>query len=83
MNLQRINPVPSRQSGNQFRFACRECGKVKVADERTHGDVGGQAYGGDLRNLLSGGFQQVKAAHWRTAFRRGRRLARLEVLSMR
>jgi hypothetical protein len=35
MNLQRINPIPSRENGTQFRFACRECGKVKVADERT------------------------------------------------
>lgn len=39
MNLQRINPAPSRERGTQFRFACRECGKVKVADERTHADL--------------------------------------------
>ena len=26
--------------GNQWRFACRACGNVKVADDRTHTDKG-------------------------------------------
>jgi hypothetical protein len=44
MNLQRINPIPSRERGTQFRFACRECGHVKVADERTHADLDAPAF---------------------------------------
>ncbi len=55
MNLQPINPSPSWQHGNQFRFACRECGKVKVADERTHADLNASPFSayvcGDCLNI--------------------------------
>lgn len=44
MNLQPINPAPSRERGNQFRFVCRECGHVRVADERTHADLDAAPY---------------------------------------
>jgi hypothetical protein len=34
-----ITTVNSRMpDGAQWRFACRKCGKVKVADEQTHSD---------------------------------------------
>lgn len=44
MNLQPINPAPSREHGNQFRFVCRECGKVKVANENTRADLDAPAF---------------------------------------
>ena len=31
---------PRMPDGNQWRFACRACGNVKVADDRTHTDKG-------------------------------------------
>jgi hypothetical protein len=32
----KLQPLSPAEYGNQFRFACRECGHVKVADARTH-----------------------------------------------
>ena len=45
MNLQPINPALSRERGTQFRFVCRGCEKVKMADECTRADLDGTNFG--------------------------------------